>query len=114
MKQILGITGDSKQKRSIVLDDGTRFTFTMYFSPLQQGWFIRELTYGDFAMLTMRISNQPNMLYQFKNQIPFGLACASKDDREPSLQQDFLSGASKLYVLSEAEVQAYSDFLSDG
>jgi hypothetical protein len=40
------------------------------------------------------------------------LACFSTHDREPSQQADFFSQASILYVLTEAEVQAYSDFLS--
>ncbi len=112
MKKILGISSDTRQKRSFVLTDGTQFTFTMYFCPMQQGWFITSLTYGDFILNGLRICNSPNMLYQFKNQIPFGIACQTTASREPGLQQDFSTGASNLYVLSEAEVAEYTEFLS--
>jgi len=112
MREILGITNYPKQKRAVVLEDGTQFEFEMDFSSLQFGWFIRNFTYGDFELNGLRITNQPNMLFQFKNQLPFGLACSSKEDREPSLIDDFSSGNSRLYVLSESEVQDYEDFLN--
>lgn len=112
MKQILGITSDAKQIRTFVLDDGSSFNFTMYYSPTQQGWFISELVYGTFILCSIRITNQPNFLYQFKNRIPFGLACAVDGGREATLQEDFSSDAAKLYVLSRAEVNAYAEFLS--
>lgn len=79
---------------------------------MQLGWFITSLAYLSFELKGLRISNSPNMLYQFRNRIPFGLACFSMDKREPSLQSDFVSGASKLYVLTEAEVDAYTEYLS--
>jgi hypothetical protein len=50
-------------------------------------------------------------LFQYMNQIPFGLACYSKQNREPSLQNDFLSGATSLYILSEAECQEYLELV---
>ena len=54
------------------------------------------------------------MLYQFQNQIPFGLACFSKANREPQLQQDFVSGASSLYILTQAECQEYATYIQGG
>lgn len=112
MQLIQQITDDPLQTKTIILADGTSFDFTMYFRPMQYGWFITTLTYQDFALTEMRISNNSNMLYQFKNLIPFGLACYSNESREPSQQQDFLSGASKLYLLDEADVEAYAEYLS--
>lgn len=97
-------TNDTAQRQTIILDDGTSFVFAMYFIPMQYGWFIREITYGAFTVQGIRISNNPNMLYQFKNTLPFGLACLSTTSREPSQQNDFSSGASALYLLSAAEV----------
>lgn len=114
MFSIQQVTNDPKQKQVLLLDDGTSLSLTIRFVPLQLGWFIDNLTYTatGFELNGMRVTNQPNMLRQFKNQIPFGLACFSRSDREPSQQNDFSSGASKLYILSAAEVQAYEDFLS--
>ncbi len=108
------VTSNPLQKQSLVLENGNIVTITMYFVPLQTGWFITELTYLDFTLHGLRITNSPNMLNQFRNQIPFGLACFSTANREPSLQQDFSSGASKLYILNEAEVEEYAEYLANG
>jgi hypothetical protein len=113
MRLIAGITEDPKQKRAVVLEDGTQFEITMEYYELQFGWFITELIYEDFTLHGLRITNQPNLLRQWKNILPFGLACRTKDDREPTLIQDFSSGQSQLIVLSEAEAQEFEDFLSE-
>ncbi len=112
MYQVQNLTGDSRQKQTLVLPDSTLIGLTIYFVPMQLGWFITELTYQSFVLHSLRITNSPNMLYQFRNQIPFGLACFSDQNREPSQQLDFASGASKLYVLSEEEVEIYTEILS--
>jgi hypothetical protein len=114
MNLIQKITSDPLQQQAIVLADGTSFSMTMYFIPLQQGWFFTEIVYGTFVLNGLRICNNPNMLYQFKNILPFGIACFSKENREPSLQQDFSSGNSQLYLLTEAEVQEYTDYIELG
>ena len=112
MFQIQNLTTDARQKQTLILPDGTQIQIQIYFVPLQLGWFITGITYKDFILNGLRITNSPNMLYQFKNQIPFGLACFSTANREPSLQDDFASGASKLFVLTAEEVTFYSRFLS--
>ena len=114
MLKIENMTKDTLQNQVFILQDGTQVSITFYFSPMQQGWYVRELIFGDFVLKGFRITNLLNMLHQFRNQIPFGLACISADDREPSLQEDFSSGASVLYILTESEVDEYADFLSGG
>lgn len=114
MYQVQNLTGDSRQKQTLVLPDGSFIELSLYFVPMQLGWFIPSLVYRDFVLTGLRITNSPDMLYQFRNQIPFGLACISAADREPSQQLDFQSGASKLFVLSQDEVDAYGVYLSGG
>lgn len=99
------------QTQTLILETGETFSMTIYYRPNQTGWFINQLTYQDFELNGIRICNSPNLLYQFQNKLPFGLACFSKANREPMLQEDFYSGASKLYVLTEAEVQEYAAYL---
>lgn len=111
MKIITQLSAAPLQKQTIVINDGTSFTFTIYFVPLQTGWFITELTYGTFILRGLRVTNSPNMLNQFRNNIPFGLGCLSTGNREPSQQQDFSSGASKLLILSHAETVEFADYL---
>lgn len=113
MNLINQITSDTRQRQIIPIVDGSTFEIAIYFMPMQKGWFIEELIYGDFKITCMRIVNSPNILHQFKNQLPFGLACISNEDREPSLQEDFSSGASNLYVLSKTEVEQYEEYLSE-
>ena len=112
MRTIQNISDNPNQKMSITIDDGTFFTMELQYMPAQLGWFITKLTYGTFVINTMRISTNPNILYQYRNQIPFGLACFTKDNAEPTLQQDFLSGASTLHLLSQAECETLSEIYS--
>lgn len=108
------VTSNPFQTQNLVLDDGTIIGLTLYFRPLQYGWFINELTYLDFTLKGLRICNSPNMLFQWQHKLPFGIACYSMANREPQLQQDFSSGNSKLYILTQAEVAAYTSFLENG
>ncbi len=112
MNLIQQITSDTLQKQKLVLDDGTIVQITICFKPMQFGWFIQELVYGNVTIQGRRIFVSPNMLYQFRNQLPFGIGCFSLGNREPSQQEDFSSGNVQLYILTQAEVNQYAEFLS--
>jgi len=114
MNLIQSINNAPLQQQTIVLDDGTTFAFTIRFIPEQYAWFITSLIYGDFFLNGMKVVNSPNLLFQFMNLIPFGMACFSTQNREPSLQEDFDTGASKLYVLSDTECKAYGAYIRMG
>jgi hypothetical protein len=116
MNQITQITSQPLQQQILTIEDGSQFSLEIFFMPTQLGWFITSLTYPNtnFTLNGMRIVLNPNMLFQFQNQIPFGLACypVGNQGREPSQQQDFSSGAFQLYILTQAEVQQYTQILS--
>lgn len=112
MYKVNQITDDPLQSQRLVLPDGTTIALTLYYIQQQLGWFFRSFSYGDFVISGMRITNSPNMLHQYRNLIPFGMACYSKNDREPTQIGDFSSGASVLYVLTAAEVAGYTAFLN--
>jgi hypothetical protein len=112
MNRIQQFTSDPLQKQKIQMADGSVLSLTFCFKPQQYGWFIQELVYGSFSLYGVRICVSPNMLHQFKNQIPFGIACLSTDSREPTEQQDFSSGAANLYLLTADEVNYYTEYLS--
>ncbi len=114
MLRIQQVTSNPLQRQTLLLPDGTSLTLTLYFRPQQLGWFVNSLVYGDFTLNGLRITNSPNMLNQWRNLLPFGFACFSTANREPSLQEDFSSGASKLYILTQAEVDEYAEYLSRG
>lgn len=114
MEIIQQVTSNALQRQTVVMSTGIAFTIEIYFRSMQQGWFINSLTYADFELNGMRIVNSPNMLNQWRNLLPFGLACFSTANREPSLIDDFSSGASVLYALTPAEVEEYTEFLRLG
>lgn len=114
MLPIEQVSSDTLQKQTLVLPDGSFIVLTLYFMPMQASWFIRELVYQDFTLKNVRVTTGPNMLYQFKNQIPFGLGCFTKLGRDPMLQEDFSSQQFKLYVLTEAEVLALTEIYENG
>jgi hypothetical protein len=122
------VTSDAFQQQNLTLQDGSTVLFQMYYRSMQFGWFISRLVYnpvtasygapsnynGPFTINGLRITNSPNMLNQWVNQIPFGLACISPSQREPTQLQDFSTGASNLYILTQAECQQYVQFLQSG
>lgn len=112
MYKIERISDDTLQRHTVTLPDGSEFIMTIYFVPMQLAWYITELSYGDIKINTTRISNSYNILMQFQNLIPFGIACISKNGRDPSLQEDFASGNSVLYLLSAEECVQYRNYLS--
>lgn len=114
MLQIQNITSDPLQTQTVVLPNGNAFTIAMYYIPLQYGWFFTNITYQTFTITGLRISNNPNMLYQYQQAVPFGLACFSASGREPTQQLDFVSGASSLYILTQQEVAEYTAYIQGG
>ena len=114
MLQIQQVSSNALQSQTLILPDGSEIALTVYFSPIQFGWFINSLVYGSLTIKGLRITNSPNMLHQWQNLIPFGLACFSVNNREPSQQNDFLSGASSLFILTQAEVLEYAAYLAGG
>tara|TARA_Y100001963_G_scaffold17759_1_gene21925 strand:- start:21647 stop:21985 length:339 start_codon:yes stop_codon:yes gene_type:complete len=112
MRLVQQVTDDTRQKRTLRLDDGSEVILKLYYRPMQRGWF-GSLEYNDFVLNNFRIYNSANILRQYRNIIPFGLACSSKEQKEPMFQEDFSSGNSQIYLLSSEEVDQYEDFLSE-
>ncbi len=105
------ITSDAKQKHTLVLFNGESLVLTLEYKPMQQSWFA-DWEYDGFSVRGTRISSHPNLLRQFRNLIPFGLACYTDKNAEPLLQEDFSSGRSKLYILDDDEVESVEEFIS--
>lgn len=118
MLQINQITNAPKQRHTLILSDGTSAVMQIEYKPQQVGWFIIELSYlakgaaAPFVLTNVRIVTGANVLRQFKNLIPFGLAVFVEGNHEPTLQTDFSNGRAKMYILTPGEVQYYEDLLS--
>jgi hypothetical protein len=114
MYLIQNITSNPSQAQTLILPNGQQTNLTISYYPQQYAWFIVSLTYGTFTLTGIQITTNPNLLHQWRNQLPFGLACFVSGNREPTQQQDFSSGAAQLYILSAAEVVAYQTHLVSG
>ena len=114
MLKISEITNDAVQNRTIILPDETEFDIQIRYVPQQLGWFIESLTYQDFSVSGIRIVNSYNLLYQYTDLIPFGIACFSSGHREPALQEDFASGSSELFLLTPSDKIELERFITDG
>jgi hypothetical protein len=112
MNLISNWTDNALQQQKIVLTDGSIVTLQLYFRPQQQGWFLQEVAWGTFVVQEIRITNNVNLLLSWRNLIPFGLACITAGGREPSLPQDFSSGASQLYVLTPTDLATFNATLA--
>lgn len=107
MLEINQITNAPLQNHQIVLEDGSFVDFTIYYRPMQQSWFFNNITHNDFVLNGLRICNLPNLLMPWSNILEFGIACFSEDGRDPALLEDFISGHSRLYILTKQEVTEY-------
>jgi hypothetical protein len=104
------VTSAASQKQRLFTPDGSAIGLTLVYKPMQYGWFITELTYKDKPVLQgARVVVSPNLLFQLKNLLPFGLAVGSKDGRDPLLQDDFAQGHSQLLLLNAEEVAAVEE-----
>lgn len=112
MKRIQQITEDPNQTTRVILDDGSFFDLTLKFFPQQRGWFIQRLVYKDFVLNGFRVCNSPNFLRQYRDQLPFGLACRTESLEEPLFQDDFSKGFAGLFILDAEEVEQYERSLS--
>lgn len=112
MREIGNISTDGFQKQSIPTEQGPLINLEIYFIPLQLMWVISKLEFDGFTVQNIRICNSPNLLHQFSNVLPFGIACQSKEKREPTFLEDFSEGSSRLFLLDESEVAAVGKSLS--
>jgi hypothetical protein len=112
MKQINIITNSNSQIMKFVLPVNSKnIDVQIFFKEQQKGWFI-SFDYEGFSVRSMRIVTSGNFLHQYRNLIPFGLACTVENNQEPMLRDDFLSKRAILYLLTQNEVTAFSEAIS--
>lgn len=97
---------------TVQLPDGSKLVIGLLYRQSQLGWFFTTLNWNSGAWIEngRRVVTHLNMLRQYKNQIPFGLACFTVNNREPTQIQDFtapskgVAPASGLFLLTASEV----------
>jgi len=104
MFQITTLDSSPKQEIIMILDDGSRVTFTFEYKSNQLGWFW-GFKYGDYNYQNMRLVTSYNLLRAYKSYLPFGLRVDTPDMGEPDNITDFDSGYASVYLLIAQDVQ---------
>lgn len=112
MKKINGLTNQATQVVDLVLEDGSRATLALSFRPQQNGWFYDLSWPGTTALplpfqaQNLRLVTAGNLLRQFRDFLPFGLAVFTPDNSDPMTQNCFVDGTVDLVLLGAADVEA--------
>lgn len=104
MNKLTGFTDSPKQSTTIPLDDGSSAVLNLTFRAQQKGWFY-DLTHGDFSLLGQRLVTGENILRQFRDQIPFGLAVLTETGIDPWQITDLASDDVAIILLSPEDVE---------
>ena len=105
MNQIQGFTDQPKQTTTIILADGSSATLNLEYKPNQLGWFY-DLTWQNLTLNGQRLVSSPNILLQFKNQLPFGLMVLTVANAEPLNRTDLSDGTTTIYLLEGDDIAA--------
>ena len=108
MKLVSGITNQPKQQMTLVLDEGSSVFITLNYYPQQIGWFM-DVRWQTWVVLGLRVTTSPNILRQWKNVIPFGLAVSGKNEVEPLNPDDFVDGTISVYVLQGEDLTSIEE-----
>lgn len=107
MLKITNLTSDPRQQFTIIGENGEIIPAYFYYCPTQIGWFI-DISYGNFVANGLRLCVTSNMLFQWKNIIPFGLMCVSNDGYDPYYIDDFVSGRINLYLMNASDILEFA------
>jgi hypothetical protein len=61
-----------------------------------------------------RLVTSPNILWQFRNQLPFGLAVVTTANAEPLNQTDLSDGTTIVYLLEGADLADFATLFQSG
>lgn len=105
MLQINNLTNNAFQQFTLTGIPGVQINILLKFFPRVQRWFM-DVTYGTFQANGIAVVCSPNLLRQWKNIIPFGIACTNINDLDPYTVTDFSGGESLLFLLDSSDVAA--------
>ena len=100
---INNLTNFADQTTTLQLPDGSSATMELIYNGTTERW-IMNLTYGTFAAYGIGVCCYPNLLRQWMNIIPFGIACTTPDQTDPIAVNDFFTGRVSLYILTQTDI----------
>jgi hypothetical protein len=106
MNLLNNITADPNQELPVTLDDGSTAVINLVYRPTIQRW-IMDVTYNNMIVDGINLCVYPNVLRQWKNLLPFGIACVAADGIDPISIDDFANGRASLYILNADDVVTF-------
>ncbi len=103
MNLIDNLSSEANQLTRLILPDGTQVDFNLIYRPTIGRWML-NVSRGTFSVDGLNICVFPNLLSQWRELIPFGLACVTTDGADPVYIDDFSSGRAQLFLLTQDEV----------
>lgn len=101
--QIDNLTNFADQVTLVQLPDATTVSLELIFNGTTERWTMNVI-YGDLTIDGINLCCLPNVLRQWRNIIPFGLACVTDNQTDPFDINDFSSGRVALFILTAADV----------
>ena len=100
-------TNDPIQQVKIQLPNNTSFVLKLQYNALINGWYA-DIIYNtaNFTLLGIKITNNLNILHNFRNKLGFGLSFVISDNGELWYKDDFLSGRVQVYLLDNADISS--------
>lgn len=104
MTLIDNLTAFSDQVTNLILPNGTVANVRFKFDGATERWRI-DVVHETHTFNSVGLCCHPNLLRQWRNVIPFGLACVTSDQTDPIRSTDFSVGRVKMYLLNAADVE---------
>ena len=104
MEIITTLTNYPNQRHELVLENRESANFHLYYRARVMSWYF-DIEYKNTIINGVKIVLSPNLLRQFRKNLPFGLAFYSESVVEPFDLEDFKSGRIKMAILNQDEVE---------
>lgn len=112
MQLLNNLNDAADQLMSVPLADGSSVQLEFFYRPAIGRWTL-NISHPLLVMNGYNLALGPNILRQWRNLIPFGIAVASTNGLDPMNVDDFKNGICSVYILSEDEVaQVETDILA--
>lgn len=102
---INNLTNFADQLTNLQLADGSTASMELIYQGATERW-VMNIVYGTFTANGIGVCCYPNLLRQWREILPFGLACVSSNQTDPFNINDFASGRVQIYILTQADVAA--------
>lgn len=111
--QITNLTNFADQVTQLQLPDGSSATMELIYNGATERWTM-NIAYGAFSSNGIGLCCYPNILRQFEEILPFGLAFVTADQTDPFDINDFSTGRVSVFLLTQADIAVINSTVFGG